>query len=152
VPDWRRAYYLKRAVAAADAMPFVSALSWYGFLPDSTTPPQWAIATADGQASWTYQALADLAVDAGPTVRLPARSKLRPGDTPIRPVLDGLNPTGIAHTELYVDGTLQAESDGPDLLWHPNHHTHATGKTQIVVYTHDHHAWPSNILDTGTGQ
>jgi hypothetical protein len=40
VPDRKRAYFLERAVAAAEAMPFVSGLCWYGFLPDSANVPR----------------------------------------------------------------------------------------------------------------
>jgi hypothetical protein len=151
VPDRRRAYFLKRAVALASEMPFVYGLSWYGFLPDSATPPQWAITTADGRGGWTYQALVDLAHGGGPTVRLPEQSQLRPGDAPIRPVLDGLDADDIEHTELYVDGVLHAEAAGPQLRWRPSHpgHAAAAGKAQLVVYTHDRHAWPSNIVDVG---
>jgi len=151
VPDSRRAYFLKRAVAVAGGMPFVSGLSWYGFLPDSATPPHWAITTADGRVGWTYQALVDLAAGGGPTVRLPERSTLHPGDTPIRPVIEGLDASDIAYTELYVDGVLQAEAAGPEVLWSPDHDSLVAGRMQMVVYTRDRHVWPSDIVDGGAG-
>ena len=151
VPDRRRAYFLKRAVASAGGMPFVSSLSWYGFLPDSGTPANWAIVTEQGEVSWTYQALADLAARREPVVRLPDPAGLRPGPAVIRPVLDGVGTSAVIHTELYVDGVLEAEADGPAVRWTGPRRSTGQGEAQLVVYTRDRHAWPSNIVTMPAG-
>jgi hypothetical protein len=145
VPDRRRAYFLKCAVAAAEGMPFVSGLSWYGFVADSATEPGWAIASSDGVTSWTYQALVDLARGGGPRVGLPDPSTLRPGPAVIRPVLDGIGAGDVLHSELYLDGELQAEADGPELHWTTAAGRPSGGRVQLVVYTRDRHVWASAV-------
>jgi polysaccharide biosynthesis protein PslG len=153
VPDRRRAYYLKRALALAEQMPFVSELSWYGYLPDSGTPPGWAIAGPDQYTGWTYRALLDLAAPRSasrPAITLPDPSVLRPGPAEIRPVLHGLAPSDVVHTELYADGALVGQSDGLSVHW-TSREPFVAGRVQVVVYTRDRHAWPSELVTvTGT--
>jgi len=146
VPDSRRAYFLKRAVALAEDMPFVSSLSWYGFLPDAATEPGWAIAPDERGTGWTYQALVDLATGGGPTIRLPEPSTLRPGPAAIRPVLVGLDAGEVVHTELWVEGELQAEADGPQVQWTATGKGSRAGRVQLVVYTRGQHAWASDVV------
>jgi len=151
VPDRRRAYFLKRAVAAAQTMPFVSGLCWYGFLPDSSTENAWAIASPSGGTSWTYQALVDLAGGHELAVGLPDASHLQPGRGAIKPRFGGVNPADVEHSELYVDGVLQAEADGPEVRWTSAVHRPAAGHAQLVVYTRGWHTWTSDVV-TLTGQ
>jgi polysaccharide biosynthesis protein PslG len=151
VPDRRRAYYLKRAVADARQLPFVAGLYWYGFLPDSTTAPGWAIAAEQGQLTWTYLALRDLATGRAPAVRFADPRAVRPGGGPIRPVLTGLPAADVIHTELFLDGVLTAEADGPAVRCTPSCIPSASGQAQLVVYTRDRHAWPSTIVTVGPG-
>jgi hypothetical protein len=146
VDDRRRAYFLKRAFAIADRLAFVAGITWYGFLPDSSNDPGWAIAAPGSYDSWTLQALRDVGAGAAarPTVLLPA--DLRPG-TQIRPVVQGA--AAVEHTELWVDGRLRAEADGPTVSWPAE--KFAGGRVQVVVYTADKHAWPSPVLTISTG-
>jgi hypothetical protein len=147
----RRAYYLKRAVALAGELPFVASFYWYGFLSDSGTVRGWAIVTEQQPPSWTYLALEDLATGRGPTVRLPDPAALRPNGRPIEPLLVGLDPRDVSHSELYVDGVLGAEADGPAVRWTGPAPRSGECWAQIVVYTRDHHAWPSEIITLRTG-
>jgi hypothetical protein len=55
----------------------------------------------------------------------------------------------VVHTELWVDGRLKAETDGPAVTWPPEQF--AGGRVQVVVYTADHHAWPSPVAKITTG-
>jgi hypothetical protein len=146
VDDRRRAYFLKRAFAIADRFSFVAGIAWYGFLPDSSNDPGWAIAGPGSYDSWTLQALRD--VGAGrppPAVEVPPDP--RPG-AEIRPVVRG--GTGpVEHTELWVDGRVAAEADGPAVTWPEQRF--AGGRVQVVVYTADRHAWPSSVATVGTG-
>lgn len=144
VPDRRRAYFLKRAFAIAERLSFVRGLSWYGYLPDSSNDAGWAIAAPGRYDSWTYQALVDVSTGRAraPTVTLAAST--RPG-TEVRPALAGVAAADIEHTELWVDGTLRAESDGPSVSWAADA-DFAGGRVQVVVYTTDRHAWPSAVL------
>jgi hypothetical protein len=72
-------------------------------------------------------------------VRLPDAAKLQPGPAPISPRFDGLDPADIGHSELYLDGVLQVEADGPDVRWTSATHRPAAGHAQMVVYTRDQH-------------
>ena len=145
VDDRRRAYFLKRAFAIADKLAFVEGITWYGFLPDSSNDPGWAIAAPGSYDSWTLLALRDVGTGAPgrPTVLLPADP--RPG-TQIRPVVRGA--AAVRHTELWVDGRLRAEADGPVVSWPAEQF--AGGRVQVVVYTADKHAWPSPVLTIPT--
>jgi hypothetical protein len=150
VPDRRRAYFLKRAVDVAGRMPFVSGLAWYGFWPDSTTAEGWTIARAGAAPTWTYQALADVRAGGGPSVRLPGPSALAPGAGPVRPVLSGLSPRDVTHAELYVDGVLVAEADGPEVRWDGPERPDPGARVQLVLYTRDRHVWPSDAVTLST--
>jgi polysaccharide biosynthesis protein PslG len=145
VDDRRRAYFLKRAFAIAGTLSFVDGISWYGFYPDSSNDPGWAIASPGSYDSWTLQALRDVGAGAkAPTVTLPANP--RPG-TEIRPVVTGA--AAVEHTELWVDGNLAASGDGAAVGWPAQ--DFAGGRVQVVVYTSDHHAWPSAVVTVTTG-
>ncbi len=142
VDDRRRAYFLKRAFAIARQLSFVDGISWYGFYPDSSNDPGWAIASPGSYDSWTLQALRDVGAGTTSTVTLPADP--RPG-TEIRPAVSGT----VEHLELWVDGRLAASADGPSVTWPAG--DFAGGRVQVVVYTADHHAWPSPVLTVATG-
>jgi hypothetical protein len=150
VPDRRRAYYLKRAVADARQLPFVAGLFWYAFLPDSTTPAGWSIATLHGPPTWTYLALQDLATGHAPAVGLADPRSVRPGGT-VRPALTGLRAADVTHTELYLDGVLTAEADGPAVRCPSSCAASAWAQAQLAVYTRDQHAWPSNTVTVRPG-
>lgn len=88
VPDERRALYLMLAADLVRHHPRVSGLVWYGYLPHSATAASWAIMTADGRPSLTFQALA--AANRGQTaLRLPPQA---PSGCP--PVPAGADGTG----------------------------------------------------------
>lgn len=142
VDDRRRAYFLKRAFAIAGRLAFVDGITWYGFYPDSSNDPGWAIATPGSYDSWTLQALRDVGAGKTATVTLPADP--RPG-TEIRPAVAGT----VAHLELWVDGRLTAQADGPAVTWPAGDFD--GGRVQVVVYTADRHAWPSPVLKVTTG-
>jgi hypothetical protein len=150
VPDRRRAYYLKRAVADARQLPFVADLVWYAFLPDSTTLPGWNIATLHGPPSWTYLALQDVSTGHAPAVRFADPRSVRPGGL-VRPALAGLPAADVTHTELYLDGVLTAEADGTAVRCPGSCAAKAVGQAQLVVYTRNRHAWPSNIITVEPG-
>ena len=149
VDDRRRAYFLKRAFALADRFSFVRGLSWYGYLPDSSNDAGWAIAAPGQYGSWTYRALLDLSAagSRAPTVTV-AGASLRPG-TEVRPALAGIAAAEVEHTELWLNGTLLAEADGPAVTWPAR--AGGGGRAQAVVYTRDRHAWPSAVVTVPAG-
>jgi hypothetical protein len=53
--------------------------------------------------------------------------------------------------ELYVDGVRLAESDGPAVRWAGPGQDGGQGEAQLVVYTRDHHAWPSDLVTLQSG-
>jgi hypothetical protein len=59
VPDEVRAQYLFDAYALASAEGYVAGMSWYAYLPNTATPPEWAIADADLNPSQSFEALRD---------------------------------------------------------------------------------------------
>jgi hypothetical protein len=149
VPDPRRAYFLKRALALAADMGFLTGVTWYGYLPDSSNDPGWSIASPRSYDGWTYRALADAADGSAPvTVTLPAT--IRPGPGPVRPALTGLTERDVEHVELWVDGVLRAEADGASVVWQAGG-SFAGGRVQLAVYTRDGHVWPSSVATVPDG-
>jgi hypothetical protein len=142
VDDRTRAYFLKRAFAIADRLSFVDAISWYGFYPDSSNDPGWAIAAPGSYGSWTLGALRDVGTGAAaPAVTVPAGA--RPG-AELRVAVPG-----VRRTELWVDGTVAAAADGPAVTWPAG--PFEGGRVQLVAYTADRHAWPSPVVAIRTG-
>jgi hypothetical protein len=57
VPDGVRGQYVRDAYALAAAEGYVSGMAWYGFVPNSGTPPEWAIVDDNLNPSQTFNAL-----------------------------------------------------------------------------------------------
>lgn len=57
VPDDLRAQYLRDAYALAAAEGYVTGMSWYGFVPNTGTPAEWATVDAELNPSLTFEAL-----------------------------------------------------------------------------------------------
>lgn len=62
VSDRQRADYLKQAFATAGRLPYVKGMTWYAFLPTSSTAPGWAIMRRDWTPTATFQALWEINV------------------------------------------------------------------------------------------
>jgi hypothetical protein len=145
VDDQHRAYFLKRAFAIADKLSYIEGISWYGFLPDSSNGPGWAIASPGAYGSWTLRALRDVAAaKTAPAVALPR--DIHPG-VDVRISVAG-NPA-ITQTELWVDGRLRAEDAGTTVRW-PREKL-AAGRVQVAAYSADGHVWPSPVITVSTG-
>jgi hypothetical protein len=68
VPDDRRAQYLRDAYALAAAEGYVTGMAWYGFVPNTGTPAEWATVDANLNPSQTFQALRDVPWDDPPSL------------------------------------------------------------------------------------
>lgn len=58
VADETRAAHLLRALEITRSLPYVSGLSWYGFVPGSATGPEWTLLDENLSPTETYRALA----------------------------------------------------------------------------------------------
>jgi hypothetical protein len=74
VSDRLRARYLRHAYNLAAAEKYVSGLAWYGFVPNSATPPEWSIVDARLNPSRTFKALRTVPSGAAPRLIDPTKN------------------------------------------------------------------------------
>jgi hypothetical protein len=145
VPDYRRAFYLKRAYAIARELPYVSGMSWYAYVPDGTTGEEWTILDADLEPTLTYRALkqATGAEDAGVEISLREPREPVSGSYVVKPELSGIDEAEASGWELYVDGTLVGSYDEVPLEWDTQQVEDGDHSLLLAMYTKDGSVWPS---------
>ena len=148
VPDRRRALYLKRAYAIAQELPYVSGMSWYSFLPESTVGSEWTILDGDLEPSLTYQALKQVAAPSTasplPEVTLPRPpAESVSGEYLLDPNLSHVEPSGVSGWELYVDGVPSGFHDEVPFQWDSSRVEDGPHSLMLAMYTRDGSVWPS---------
>ena len=148
VPDYRRALYLKRAYALARALPYVEGMSWYAFVPSSSTGEEWTILDSDLNLSTTYRALkqATRAEEAEIAVSVPRSQEPVSGVYSVKPDLTGVDETDASGWELYTDGSLVGSYDDVPLEWDTRKVEDGAHSLMLAMYTKDGSVWSSNPI------
>lgn len=144
VPDYRRAFYLKRAYSIAAKLPYVVGMRWYSFLPDSTVGKGWTIMDETFEASLTYRALRQVTGSEATqvSVDLPTQKSPISAKYSVRPSL-GAPEASASGWELYVDGKLAEASDQVPFEWDSRRVGDGTHSLVLAMYTKDGSVWAS---------
>lgn len=146
VPDYRRAFFLKRAYALARTLPYVEGMSWYSYVPSSSAGEEWEIVDKNLVPSMTYHALAQTtgAEKAKVAVTLPEPQKPVSGAYAMKPDIAGLDETDASGWELFVDGKLIGSYDKVPFEWDTRQEEDGIHHLVVAMYTNDGSVWASD--------
>jgi hypothetical protein len=149
VPDYRRAFYLKRAYELTRATPYVEGLSWYAYHPNPNDSPEWAIVDRKLNPTKTYRAYKQIsgseASDVKLAINLPESVS---GTYFIKPRLINLSGSEVRRWELYVDGSRKVTQTSIPISWNTSTTWNGRHKVILAAYTTKGTVWHSNIATT----
>lgn len=146
VPDYRRAFYLKRAYTVAHELPYVTGMSWYAYLPGSSVEEEWTIVDPDFEPSLTYRALkqATGAESVEAAVKLPEPQGALSGTYVLAPEITDADEADASGWELFVDGDLAGSHDEAPFEWDTRQVEDGAHTLIVAMYTKDGSVWPSD--------
>ena len=146
VPDYRRAFYLKRAYSLARQLPYVSGMNWYSYVPGSTVGEEWTILDANLNPSMTYRAFKQVTGAEGPggvEVTIPVPREPASGTYLIHPALSGVDESDASGWELFVDGELAGYYDRAPLEWDTRRVENGAHSLVLAAYMRGGSVWSS---------
>jgi hypothetical protein len=146
VPEYRRAFYLKRAYEIVRELPYVLGMSWYSYIPGSSVGEEWTILNESLDPSTTYRALKQTtgAESSAAEVTLPQPREPVSGDYSVEPNLVGVSEADASGWEIFVDGNPFGPYRGVPFEWDTRQAEDGTHTLTLVMYTKDGSVWPSD--------